>query len=92
MMGYLSGTDSHTGGLIGQEELRQQRRLADAFKEIQDLHASQIANIGTYLRLKDTQRRSAEDALERFREARLQENILLRNVLGINTDRRAISG
>lgn len=79
-------------GPVAQEELRAKRRLADAFKEVEQLHALQITNLGTYLRLKDTQRRAAEDALERFREARLQENLLLKNVLGINTDRRAISG
>jgi hypothetical protein len=77
--------------LVGQEELAEKRRLSQALREIENLHAIQIVAIQTWVRHRDNPSTGvAQRALTQLMEARREENAVLRNVLGIDTSIRAI--
>jgi hypothetical protein len=77
--------------LVGQAELADKRRLADALKEIEQLHALQLSSLTTWLRHKDAKTGVAEQSLKQLRDARSDENRIMRNVLGIEPFRLAIT-
>jgi hypothetical protein len=82
---YMSDAD--------REEMARERRLADAIKEIEQLHALQVGALMTWLRHRGHEKTGvAQRALEQLGDARRQENLIMKNVLGIiDADRRAIS-
>jgi len=73
------------------EAEHEQRRLAEAIKEIEGLHASQINALTTWLRHRDHPTGVAQRALEQLGNARREENLLLKNVLGIEPGRPSIT-
>jgi hypothetical protein len=77
--------------LVDQEGLAEKRRIADAIKEIEQLHAMQVSALTLWLRHRDHRTGVAQQALDQLASARQQENALLRNVLQIDPSRPAIS-
>jgi hypothetical protein len=88
-MAFYAQHDNTAGAC--QEELRERRRLADALKEIEQCQAIVMTSLQTWLRHKDHPGKTAEQAMERLMNARRQENLVFRNVLGIEPGRLAIS-
>lgn len=82
---------NNPAGLVGQDEMAAKRRLTEALKEIEQLHSLQISSLTTWLRHKDHPKSgTAQRALEQLANARREENLILKNVLGINPDQRAL--
>lgn len=71
---------------VCQEELAEKRRIADAIKQIEQLHTMQVGALMTWLRHRDHRTGVAQQALEQLANARRDENLIIKNVLGIDPE------